>query len=104
MDLNKLEIKRILCDIDIVTDALYRQDVKPAYEKLNPLLSGLTLLLDQIYQELNVNNAMDFDFNHIMLKLSEALQAMEERDTVLLADILKYEIAEQLNEYITHSK
>ncbi|MDD3172605.1 MAG: hypothetical protein PHF63_02855 [Herbinix sp.] len=96
MDSFKLAMEDAINQLDTVTDYLYKQKIKMAYTKLNGVVVVLAGLIDQLY-EMNRNSQLkDFDINEIAGKLTEALNAMEAGDNVLLADILKYEIADQL--------
>ncbi|MDF2544796.1 MAG: hypothetical protein K0S47_4514 [Herbinix sp.] len=85
-----VSVQRIIENFDSVCNDLYQQEQKRAYDKLNIVLGDLTQVLNEI-------SLMEgFDMNKLMNNLAEALKAMEAMDYVLLADIIKYEIIEQL--------
>lgn len=66
----------LIREIEEVVNAFYQRKDKEGYEKLNGVLGKL----------MQVNNPL------LVEKLMLALSALEKRDTVLLADILNYEI------------
>lgn len=74
-----------------VTDLLYQENIQPAYMKLAAVLSKLELIIAEIDNE--------EEQKEITEKLKEALSAMEAGDNTLLADILQYEILEQIKNY-----
>lgn len=86
----KVNLQFIIEGFEAVCNDLYQQEQKRAYEKLNIVLGDLTLILNE------VGLVEGFDLNNLMHHLEEALNAMEAQDYVLLADIIKYEIIEQL--------
>ena len=56
------------------------------------LIVNLTAFVDNLDDEEKINEILE--------KLREALKAMEDKDYVYLADLLKYEIGEIVSEYI----
>lgn len=75
-------------ELEHVTELFYQQKSKEGYEKLQILLADISLY---------VSNVQDEEQQQELLEtLTEALNAMEEKDTTLLADILKYELLEKL--------
>lgn len=96
MESLKTNIVDIINRIEFITDLFYKQKTESAFENLNVILNDLTNIIDTIYSFRNLNDNLDFDTNLFISKLSEALQAMEKGDTILLADILLYDLSEQL--------
>lgn len=92
----KTNLVDIINRIEFITDLFYKQKTESAFENLNVILNDLTNIIDTIYSFRNLNDNLDFDTNLFISKLSEALQAMEKGDTILLADILLYDLSEQL--------
>ena len=86
----KVEVRKIIKGLEAVCNDLYQQEQRRAYDKLNIVLGDLTMILNEI------GLIGGFDMNTLMNHLAEALKAMETQDHVLLADIIKYEIIEQL--------
>ena len=81
--------------IEEVTDLLYKQKNNEGYALLNSALINVTAAIDQLFAYKIENNSLNIDENKLISNLTEAMHAMEEKDTVLLADILQYEIVEQ---------
>lgn len=78
----------ILDKLDSVVEVLYQQDINKGYSELGMLLGAINDALQS--GELNVELEA---FNVVLRK---AMEALEEKDTVLVADILNYELREFL--------
>lgn len=92
-------ILRTLEDIGKVSDLLYQQKSSKAYENLNNTLVKLMNLTETLFA-LSKEGRINLDRQRWNDNLTLAMQAMEEKDNVLLADILVFEIAGQLQEII----
>lgn len=83
--------------IQEVADLLYQQQMTEGMQKLNDLLIEITelsgLLIEKTREE-----TKDFDEQKFLTTLTEAMEALKESDYVLLADILQYDLLEQLSE------
>lgn len=81
--------------IEEVTDLLYQQKEHDAYVLLNDTLlviSDTMQLLFTWYTENSVDSSSQQEMVQI---LTQAMEAMESKDTVMLADTLKYELGER---------
>ena len=83
--MEKQEIKQ---EIQDVAELFYQQKNTEGYQRLNQLLQDLSAYVGIITEE---EQPMEF-----LEALKEALDAMEQKDTTLLADILQYELIEKL--------
>ena len=94
----KKEIETVINDLDSIVEMFYQQKVQEAYSELNTAL-GKIMEITEVVQNYTAQNS-DKEINmHILLNaLKETLSAMEERDVVLVADVLKYEVIEKLND------
>lgn len=93
----KEEIETIIKELDSIVEMFYQQKTQEAYMKLNPVLEKImeiTELIQKYYEE--------FNMEELLGALKEALSAMEERDAILMADVLKYEVIEKLNDIAAH--
>jgi hypothetical protein len=90
-------INQTIEEINEVSSYLYQQKLNQGYTKLNITLGNIMSVLDEIFSYTKDNN-ISFDENRLNTNLMLAMGALEEKDSVLLADILVYEIAEQLKE------
>lgn len=91
------EIETIVKELDSIVEMFYQQKTQEAYTKLNPVLENIMKmaeLIQKYYAEL--------DMEELLNALKEALSAMEERDAILMADVLKYEVIEKLNDIAAH--
>lgn len=78
----------ILDKLDSVVEVLYQQNINKGYSELGMLLGAINDALQS--GELNVELEA---FNVVLRK---AMEALEEKDMVLVADILNYELREFL--------
>lgn len=96
MEFREEIIRRINDKIGKVTDLFYKQKSQEGYQEFIGLI-------DEIYEFLNMIENMNSqeDCKAIDAKLRnsliEAVEAMTNKDSVLLADILKYEVVELIN-------
>lgn len=93
------QVENIIEQLDIVSDHLYQQKLSKGFELFNSSLLDITKLIEVIYL-LTKDNKVSFDINRLTNNLNFALQALEDKDSVLLADILTFEISGQLQELI----
>ena len=85
--MNQNKVKQVIDELTRVTDLLYQENITPAYAQLIATLPELEKVIMPLNQETQ---------QELMEKLQSALSAMEDGDNTLLADILQYEILEQL--------
>ncbi|QHQ60676.1 hypothetical protein Ana3638_07740 [Anaerocolumna sedimenticola] len=95
----KNQINEILKEMNEITELLYQQKSKEGYVLLNGTLGKIMILMDTI-SKIKTEKEHLFDIERLNNNLKAALDAMEIKDNVMLADILNYEIAEQLKESI----
>lgn len=82
------EVSQLIDNLIKITDYLYQENIKVAYRLLYLVLPSLDQFISQIEQ--------DEKKDILKEKLLQALEAMEKEDYILLADILQYEVVEQL--------
>ncbi|WMJ90227.1 hypothetical protein [Anaerocolumna sp. MB42-C2] len=93
-------IQTAILAIEEVTVLFYQQQENLGYNKLNLTLNKIELALNEIFRLKNDNNEIQIDEQKIIGRLSDAMEALAIKDSVLLADILQYEIAEQFKNII----
>lgn len=81
-----------------VTELFYQQKNKEGYTKFSMTIELIASIVENIFLYKKDNPDIEINENEITESLRNAMQAMEEKDTVLLADILQYELIEKLNE------
>lgn len=82
------EASQLIDNLIKITDYLYQENIQVAYRLLYLVLPSLDQFISQIEQ--------DEKKDILKEKLLQALEAMEKEDYILLADILQYEVVEQL--------
>lgn len=100
MSIQKEQIKVVIQKISDVSELLYQQKIMEAMEQLNILLGDIASVLDDLCQYSMEHETFAFDQNRIMESLQEAMQMMEIKDYVMLADIFQYDLAGYLQEII----
>ncbi len=95
----KEQIRQVISEIVEVTDDLYQERLNQGYNKLNSTLGKIMELADKLFT-LSRENKLVFEEQRFLGNLTSAMKAMEEKDSVLLSDILVYEIGGQLLELI----
>lgn len=80
-------LKQVKDMLSQVIDLLYQENITPAYAGLASVLPQMEGVIAQLSPETQ---------QEMTEKLQSALAAMEDGDNTLLADILQYEILEQL--------
>lgn len=78
--------------IEKIVELLYQQNVGDASQKLLEILPAISDVAEIFIKETN-------DFS-ILESLKICVEAMENADNTLLADVLQYEIAEKIKEFI----
>ena len=81
------EIKEELTGI---ADLLYQENTGLAYQKLTGIIPKMSLALGEVSDEDKKNM--------LVAKLSLALEAMENEDNLLLADVIQYELLDAIDE------
>lgn len=99
------ELKVLITDaiesIDQTTEIFYQQKMDEGYKQLEITLAVLTKAIDTLFQYKAAGNPIEMDEQQLTGVLSEALKAMQERDTVLLSDIMQYELKESLGNIVS---
>ena len=85
-------LRQVIDVLNQVSDLLYQENVEYAYKMLVLILGELEQVISNIGEETIRDE--------VKVKLLEALQAMEDEDHILLADIIQYEMVECLQKYI----
>lgn len=87
------KLEQVLEEIEKVTGLFYQQKANEGFKETN-ILIGMLMELEQIM------NGTDYDVSEWARGLTEAMEALESKDTVLFADILQYDIADQIRSWM----
>lgn len=90
-------IDNITTQIEEVSDLFYQHKDHEGYVKLNDTIGFLLELAEQLKQLVAEQTEISLNEQEFLSVLNEALAALEEKDTVLLSDILQYDLTEQLD-------
>lgn len=92
----KEQIEQIEQQIDNVSELFYQQKNQAAYNQLEDIIINVAKVIETVYAQNPDNPDVMEKINKLTLTLRETMEAMENKDTILLADMLKYEILEVL--------
>ncbi len=100
MDQLKQSLNENIQKVEDMIDDLYHQNNQLAYEKLIKVVDSLNEIIVFI-SEMDVRpRELDEACNKLAKDLKEAMSALIEKDTILLADIFNYEIKGTLSNMI----
>lgn len=97
------EINPLIQEITALTDYLYQQKLTEGYKKLDGLLEHIMTVVDKLFLY-KASATIDFNEQSFLGSLTAAMKAIEDKDSVMLADILTFEIIEQLKVIITRDE
>lgn len=84
-------LNEVIYNIDTIMELFYTQKEPQGYVKLRETIDDISRVMEMLLGEAE-NGQMPDNYMEIINYLQEALLAVEARDTILLADILQYEI------------
>lgn len=97
-ELNK-QIMSSIALLENITTLFYQQKDKEGYDNLLTSIDEITNIINKLDKiEAEEGNIYSEELLNV---LKEAISALEERDTVQLADILQYELIGQLKEILS---
>lgn len=83
--------------IEEASDLFYQHKDHEGYLRLDQVIGTLMELAEGLKQAVSENPELELNAEDFLATLNEAVDALEERDTVLLSDILQYDLIEQLD-------
>lgn len=92
--------RKLLDEIDVMTELLYQNKEKEGYALLDPILGELQNLITVVASYQQENGCIIMDQEKMLASVGEAFQAMQDKDQVLFADIFCYIIKEQLEQLV----
>lgn len=92
----KQQIEQNIEEIDAVVEMFYQQKTQDAYGQLDQILGKLMATVEAIMVYQQEHADAEIDISALTGALKEALSAIEEKDAILMADVLKYEVIEKL--------
>lgn len=89
-----MELSLIVDELNQITDKLQQQKVKVAYDQFNVTIGNLLISIG----DLKLDEKMTKDVIKLNQVLKQCVEAMENKDNILLADLLEYEVIDILTE------
>lgn len=80
------------------TELFYQQKTQEAYIKMQDTINFILQAVEALNQYAAGHEGFAVDSQRLVTSLTEAMNAMEEKDEILLADILEYDFVEYLQE------
>ena len=96
----KEQVKKTIDNVQEVVDLFYQQNDKDALEKFMFVLEDMTKAIDNLAAYKNSNPEFVMDEGKIFSILSDAMEALQSDDKVLMADILQYDFIEYIGDLI----
>lgn len=100
MEQEKECVERTIRIIQQTTELFYRQKQTEGFQKMQDTVAAITQMVDTLHQYKEEHENFAYDEMAVVKALTEAMDAMEAGDTVLLADILEYDFVEYLQEAV----
>ncbi len=97
MDL-KQAVQKLSEAIGKTTELFYTQREAEGYRAFGELLEPMAGLLDSLFSVKASQGKPEFDEKELVRLLTEAVNAMEAKDSVLLADILQYDFLDRMEQ------
>lgn len=72
----------------------YQQKNEEGYQLLDRTIKLLTSIIDELYMLKSKGINIGINENELMMRLSDAMDALQAKDTILLSDIMKFEVLE----------
>ena len=94
----KEKMQQTIQAIDEVVDLFYQQRLKQALDQLDGVIQDIMGTVDGLFQYREAHQEFALDEKRLTGTLTEAMQALEDQDLVMLADVLQYEFKEYLEE------
>lgn len=93
-------VKKSVTEIEEVVELFYQQKLQEALDKFQIVIGGMMTAIDTLFTYKAENEGFEIDEIKITNTLKDAMKALEDRDMVLLADILQYDYLEYMNELL----
>lgn len=80
------------------TELFYQQKVKEAYDRMQETIDCISEVVDTLHAYKAGHDTFRLEEKRLVSSLTDAMNAMQEGDTILLSDILEYDFVEYLQE------
>ncbi len=100
MNQQKEIVEKSVKEIEEVVGLFYQQKLQEALAKFEGAIGNIMTAIDTLFTYKAENEGFSIDENRITNTLKDAMKALEDRDMVLLADILQYDYLEYMQELL----
>lgn len=97
----RLALQESIQSIEQTTELFYQQKIEAGYIELQNTLSILSNTINNLYIHLADGKDIGSYGDKLVYVLREAMRAMEIKDTILLSDILQYELKEVVEQILS---
>lgn len=98
MSESKEIVKKSIEEVKEIVELFYQQKEKDALDKFNIGLGNMMTAIDTLFAYRDANAGFELDEAKLTNILKEAMNALQDGDMVLLADILQYDYLEYMEE------
>ena len=102
MTQDKKIIQEILEEIKESVELFYQQKTGEALEQFNQVLGKVMTMVDTLFAYKQTHEEFPLDEEKIKDVLTEAMTALQDKDMILLADIIQYDFVEYVEELTEH--
>lgn len=100
MSAEKELVKKTLEEVRESVDLFYQQKTGEALQQFDAVLGKVMSMVDTLFAYRDAHEDFVLDDEKVKTALTEALGALEERDMILLADIIQYDFVEYVEELL----
>lgn len=100
MNQQKDIVAKSVTEIEEVVELFYQQKLQEALDKFQIVIGSIMIAIDALFTFKAEHEGFAFDEVKITNTLKDAMNALEDKDMVLLADILQYDYLEYMNELL----
>ncbi len=93
-------VEKSVKEVEEVVELFYQQKLQEALDKFETTISGMMAAIDTLFTFRAEHEGFVFDEVKITNTLKEAMEALQNMDMVLLADILQYDYLEYMQEIL----
>ena len=100
MSAEKELVKNILEEVKESIDLFYQQKTGEALQQFDLVLGKVMTMVDTLFGYKEAHADFSLDEEKVKGVLTEALTALEDKDMILLADIIQYDFVEYVEELL----
>jgi len=93
-------VEKSVKEIEEVIELFYQQKLQEALDKFQVVIGGIMTAIDTLFTFKAEHEEFKFDEVKITNTLKDAMNALEDMDMVLFADVLQYDYLEYMNELL----